>query len=128
MTEHSAEIDVPKDGHTFRFRFDIRPSSRIVGDLEYTDGPDFMGPVHEVQVRAWSLTEALRKAAGLPSNVRMGNLVSHEALPPAEGGEWPCANLNEPHTCLTEGVSITARCDYCRSVTSPGVGVPEEDR
>ena len=76
----SAENDAgPKGGHTFRFRFDIRGSSRVVGDLEYTDAPDFMGPVHEVQIRAWNLREALRKAADLPFAALMGNEVSDDA-------------------------------------------------
>lgn len=60
MTQSSPE------GHTFRFRFDIRGSSKVVGDPEHTDAPDFMGPTHEFQVRAWSLRQALLTAAELP--------------------------------------------------------------
>lgn len=73
----SAEQDEgPEAGHTFRFRFDIRGSSKVVGDPEYTDAPDFMGPVHEIQVRAWNLRDALRKAADLPFAVLMGTEVT----------------------------------------------------
>ena len=68
----------PEDGHTFRIRYDSRASSKVVGDPEYTDAPDFMGPVHEVQVRAWDLRSALRKAAELP----FGELVGTEVDEP----------------------------------------------
>lgn len=74
----------PEDGHTFRLRFDIRGSSKVVGDPCHTDAPDFVGPTHEIQVRAWSLRVALRKAADLPFGVLMGHVVGIEAQPPAK--------------------------------------------
>lgn len=76
--------DSPEDGHTFRFRFDIRGSSKVVGDPQRTDGPDFMGPVHEIQVRAWNLRDALRKAADLPFGVLMGTEVAEPAAETAD--------------------------------------------
>lgn len=108
---HSADYDAgrPSDGHTFRFRFDIRPSSKVVGDPDYADGPTFMGPVHEIQVRAWSLTAALRKAADLPFGVLMGNLVSDEPLPAAAyrcgcGHDWHLHDLEAvPSLCMVCG-------------------------
>jgi hypothetical protein len=123
----------PSDGHTFRFRIDIRPSSKVVGDPEYTDGPDFMGPVHEVQVRAWSLTAALQKAADLPFGVLMGNLVSDDALDarrcprcdhalaPGEGDYldphtcWPDQSLRHNH----DADGIYDGCPACGTVRAP---------
>jgi hypothetical protein len=55
----------PQDGHTFRIEMTSRGSSRTVGDPTYTDNDWWSDPWH-VEVRAWNLTDALRKAAELP--------------------------------------------------------------
>lgn len=62
----------PDDGHTFRITFDSRGSYSVVGDEHHTDAPDFHGVPHVVEVRAWNLRDALRKAANLPFDVLMG--------------------------------------------------------
>lgn len=69
-----AEVETPEDGHTFRFVFDIRPSSKVTGDAEWTDGPTFMGPAHVIEARGWSLNEALRKVLDLPLAVKMATI------------------------------------------------------
>lgn len=88
LTEHPAEAPAhtvtadregPDEGHTFRLVFDIRPSSAVVGE-PMSDGPVFMGPAHSIEVRAWNLRDALRKASGLPFAVQMGSEWSDEAL------------------------------------------------
>lgn len=56
----------PEAGHTFRFLWDSRGSSKVVGDADYTDAPHFDGVPHQIEVRGWSLVEALRNAAELP--------------------------------------------------------------
>lgn len=53
-------------GHTFRFLFDIRGSSKVVGDGAYSDDRDFAGMPGRFEVRGWSLVEALQNAAQLP--------------------------------------------------------------
>jgi hypothetical protein len=73
--------DSPEDGHTFRIRYDSRASSKVTGDPEHTDASDFMGPVKEVQVRAWDLRTALRKAADLPFGELMATEVTDEVDP-----------------------------------------------
>lgn len=54
----------PADGHTFRFAVTSRGSYRV------EDGPhfdaDWGDPEWTLEVRAWSLNKALRKAAELP--------------------------------------------------------------
>lgn len=69
----AAEVEHPADqGHTFRISHESRGSHKVVGDEHYTDEPEFVGPVHTVEVRAWNLRAALHKAAELPFNVLMG--------------------------------------------------------
>jgi hypothetical protein len=56
----------PEDGHTWRIAISLRGSSKVVGEAEHHDAPAF-APLHNwVEVRAWSLSEALVRAAGLP--------------------------------------------------------------
>jgi hypothetical protein len=56
----------PDDGHTFRLTALIRGSYGVVGEEHHTDVGEFMGPAFGVEVRAWNLPDALRKAAELP--------------------------------------------------------------
>lgn len=124
-THTTAEKDAgPEFGHTFRFRFDIRPSSKVVGDPECTDAPDFMGPVSEIQVRAWNLRDALRKAADLPFGVLMGHIVSDEAMSSVDG--CPCGHgwhLHDPEAvpelCVVCGDS--EGCAFPPEVTTSSV-------
>lgn len=60
------------EGHTFRISYESRMSSTVTGDEHHRDAPDFDGIVHTVEVRAWNLRDALKKAADLPFNVLMG--------------------------------------------------------
>lgn len=60
------EPDLPGFGHTFRFTVEVRGSSGILNEHEstpHTDEPFFMGEPWTLEVRAWSLVAALRKAA-----------------------------------------------------------------
>lgn len=67
----------PTLGHTFRFLWDSR-GSYSVGNEPPTDAPAFDGIPHVVEVRGWSLTEALRNAAELPFADLMGTRVPYE--------------------------------------------------
>lgn len=64
----------PDEGHTFRISYESRGSYSVVGDEHHTDAPDFDGIVHTVEVRAWNLRDALKKAADLPFNVLIGEV------------------------------------------------------
>ncbi len=55
----------PDTGHLFRISVAGTMSSRVVGDLHHTDA-DWEAEPWTVEVRAWSLPEAMRKAADLP--------------------------------------------------------------
>lgn len=65
VTLHPAEPDGPEDGHTFRITVSSRGSYGIVGVEGYTDASDF-GPPWTMDVRAWNLRDALRKALEAP--------------------------------------------------------------
>lgn len=52
-------------GHTFRFVVTSRMSSKVVGDEHHADS-DHFGPALSLDVRAWSLPAALRKALAVP--------------------------------------------------------------
>lgn len=65
-----AEDETPDDGHTFRISVCSRMSSKVVGEPHHTDSPQFDDDlVNLVEVRAWSLSEALEKAALMPLSV-----------------------------------------------------------
>jgi hypothetical protein len=55
----------PDDGHTFEFSFRLRGSYGVTGEPGHHDCPDWHEPVG-LRVRAWSLREALLKAAETP--------------------------------------------------------------
>lgn len=59
----------PESGHTFRISVDSRGSYAVVGVEGHTDSEDFMGPPMTVEVRAWNLPDAVRRAANLPVSV-----------------------------------------------------------
>lgn len=56
----------PEDGHTFRITIESRGSYGVVGVSGHTDAEEFAGGARTVEVRAWDLPAALRKAAALP--------------------------------------------------------------
>ena len=56
----------PEDGHTFRVSVTSRGSYGIAGEEGHTDADEFMGPAMTLDVRAWNLPEALRRAAARP--------------------------------------------------------------
>jgi hypothetical protein len=59
------------DGHTFRLTWQVRSSTKVVGDEHHTDAPGFHCEPTTVVVRAWDLRAALRTAADLPFPVLM---------------------------------------------------------
>lgn len=73
ITDHA-----PDDGHTFRITFDVRGSSKVVGDPHFTDAPAYSGLPHTIEVRAWSLLAALRKALDTPFAELMGEETAGE--------------------------------------------------
>lgn len=71
----------PADGHIFRFKFSSRGSYSIVGDAQHYFEPVEnleTEPVFMFEVQAWSLVEALRKAAEMPFNELVGREVKNE--------------------------------------------------
>jgi hypothetical protein len=61
----TADREGPDDGHTFRLEAHSRGSYGVVGQEGHTDA-DWLGePPLTVEVRAWNLKDALRKALGL---------------------------------------------------------------
>lgn len=65
-TEATSILDTtPDEGHTFRIVVQSRMSSTVVGDEHHTDS-DHFGPGMLLDVRAWDLPSALRKAADFP--------------------------------------------------------------
>lgn len=58
-------MDDSDTGHTFRIAIELRGTSKVVGDAHHHDG-DAYYPLQVVEVRAWSLRNALVKAAELP--------------------------------------------------------------
>jgi hypothetical protein len=81
----------PEDGHTFEISYRSRGSYTVTGDPEHRDAPDFDGFVHRVEVRAWNLRDALRRAAELPFDVLMGEQSEVPAVV-----EQPCAQCGLP--------------------------------
>lgn len=74
MTDHP-----PDDGHTFRITFDVRGSSKVVGDPHFTDAPEYSGLPHTIEVRAWSLRAAFAKLLNdVPFAVLMGEETAGE--------------------------------------------------
>jgi hypothetical protein len=58
---------VPADGgHTFRLNVECRGSSAVVGDEHHHDESGFSMLPSSVEVRAWNLADALKRASGLP--------------------------------------------------------------
>jgi hypothetical protein len=82
----------PEDGHTFEISYRSRGSYRVVGDEQHHDAPGYSGPTHRVEVRAWNLRDALRRAAELPFDELMG-----------EQAEVPTA---AEQTCARCGVTV----------------------
>lgn len=69
-----AAEETPEHGHTWRFTYSCRGSSKVVGDLEYHDSPDFWDDLAvTVEVRAWNLKAAIEKLGRLPFPVLMGH-------------------------------------------------------
>lgn len=58
-------------GHTFEISIRSRGSYIVQGDEHHRDEPDFSGEPYVVQIRAWSLKEALEKAVDVPFEVWM---------------------------------------------------------
>jgi len=64
----------PDDGHTFRFTWCSRGSSKVVGDEHCKDAPQFNEDLAvTIEVRAWSLKAAIEKLGQLPFPVLMGH-------------------------------------------------------
>lgn len=59
----------PESGHTFRVSVESRGSYAVAGVEGHTDAEDFSGPVMTVEVRAWDLPEAVRRASNYPLSV-----------------------------------------------------------
>jgi hypothetical protein len=53
----------PEDGHTWLIAVRSRSSSKVVGDPTHHDAEEFDAEPMTLQVRGWSLAEALAKAA-----------------------------------------------------------------
>ena len=53
-------------GHTFRITVELRGSTIVTGDEHHRDEPGFEPLPHAVEVRAWSLRDALAQATVLP--------------------------------------------------------------
>lgn len=56
----------PDDGHTFRIAVSERASTKVVSEDGHRDAERFTQLHNWVEVRAWDLSEALVRAAGLP--------------------------------------------------------------
>lgn len=56
----------PESGHTFRVSVTARSSFGVVGGEGHADAEDFTGPPWTVDVRAWNLADALRRASVVP--------------------------------------------------------------
>lgn len=68
-----ARQETPETGHTFRITVGPgRGSYAVVGTPGHHDSPEFDGRPVELEVRAWSLSAALHKAAELPFPTLMG--------------------------------------------------------
>lgn len=67
---HEVEVEAPApgpdDGHTFRILATCRGSHKVVGDEHHTDSPDFGDIGFQIEVRAWSLVDAMAEAAKHP--------------------------------------------------------------
>jgi hypothetical protein len=74
----------PKDGHTFRFIFDIKGAFKKVDTNEYVDESEFAEVYFTFDVRAWSLKEALLKAAELPFSQQMNEFTGEVKYERAE--------------------------------------------
>lgn len=75
MGDHQPDVDSDgpsqeelAEGHLFEFTWQSWGVTRVVGDPTYTQA-DWSLPQQPVRVRAWSLKEALLKAAELPLSV-----------------------------------------------------------
>lgn len=93
----TADEEGPDDGHTFRILFDSRGSYSVVGDAHHTDSPDFDGTYHVVEVRAWSLRDALLKAADLPFPVLLGTELVGQPVDVIEPTPEPDPDVSEGH-------------------------------
>lgn len=56
----------PADGHTWRIAVSERASTKVVSEDGHRDAERFTQLHNWVEVRAWDLSEALVRAAGLP--------------------------------------------------------------
>lgn len=63
----------PADGHTFRIGVDVRGSFTITGEGRHRDAGEFDSLPQYVEVRAWNLSDALRKASEIPLGEWFGN-------------------------------------------------------
>lgn len=63
---HHHPDEGPESGHTFRVSVTCRGSYGVVGVEGHTDEPEFTGPPMTVEVRAWNLSDALRRAQAVP--------------------------------------------------------------
>jgi hypothetical protein len=106
MTEQTvskpAEDEGPEDGHTFRFTYESRGSYTVTGDATYRDAQEFDGIIHTVDVRAWSLRDAFRKAAGLSFGVLMSQQVE-KSEPIVEGPRVKDGVRLTPYDCGVQG-------------------------
>lgn len=64
---NARDDDSPEMGHTFHIEVASRGSYAVVGEPGHTDA-DHFGPPMTLDVRAWDLPAALRKAAAVPLN------------------------------------------------------------
>lgn len=85
-----SDTNQPFEGHTFRFEWSVRGSSRVVGESEYKDSNYFSEP-SVFEVRAWSVREALAKAAELSFSALQGFC----RCPSAEVDENRCCTVCE---------------------------------
>lgn len=77
-----AEDEPPWKGHTFRFTMVSRGVTRVHGEpAETTKDADWWGSPITFEVRAWSLVDALKKAALVPFPDLMRDMVALEEDP-----------------------------------------------
>lgn len=85
----------PDDGHTWAITIGCRSSSKVVGDEHHTDAPQWDDDTVTVEVRAWSLRDALDKVTAQEYMRILGGL----QVTDAQGVTWvydPQAETYQP--------------------------------
>ena len=81
------------------------------------EGPGWGGGLSYVDVIQAAAADAARERAALLDDLDRAEAEVkrlREDSEPAQGAEWDCFNFTEPVTCLSAGVTVTARCGRCR--------------